>query len=96
MARRKDGKEWGCVPDPEASIAVLDGYMQLAAGVVAKATKDLRKRDPLASLDALIWLTEDGPVWLEALGMELTPEQVLHAAVFRSDRRWKRREKRPV
>lgn len=83
MTIRKDGKEWGSDVTLEASPIMLDPHLGLGAAVVANAVRDLRKRDPVASLDALIWLLfGDGPLWLEILiDQELTPEEVLQCLI---------------
>jgi hypothetical protein len=63
---------------------MIDPGLRLAAAVVASAVDDLRRQDPLVSLDALIWLTfGDGPIWLEALGLDVTPDEIFCSIVGR-------------
>ena len=63
---------------------MIDPSLRLAAAVVASAVDDLRRQDPLVSLDALIWLTfGDGPIWLEALGLDVTPDEIFCSIVGR-------------
>jgi len=48
-------------------------YTSLIVGVLKKAAEDAKKRDPLVSLDARLFLLEDGQLWAEAVGVELGP-----------------------
>lgn len=65
-------------PDPTPSLAVLDPKMRLAAGVVVKAFEDLRGADLVLFLDSLTWLVcGDAWIWLEALGWEKNPTDLL-------------------
>lgn len=43
---------------------------RLAASVCLKALDELRARDPVTQLDALVWLTSsDFPIWADAAGL---------------------------
>ena len=48
-------------------------YISLIVGVLQNAVRDARKRDPLESLDARLFLLEDGPIWAEAAGYDPGP-----------------------
>lgn len=50
-----------------ASRASQEPYVRLAAAVIANAMKDLRERDPVRALDALLWLMGDGLLFLRCL-----------------------------
>jgi len=77
--RRKDGLEWGWAPDPEVSIAHLDGMGLLAARVLEQAVRDaLDTSDETRRLDALLWMVDDGAQpWGEMLGLEVGPDGIL-------------------
>lgn len=49
------------------------GAVRLAAGVVLAASKDLKRVDPVKSLDALCWWLDDesAGIWLEPLGYDV-------------------------
>lgn len=61
---------------PQASLAGLDGFRQIMAGVVLQAINDLTNKDPIVSTGALGWLlSDDAPIWLEAAtGQDLDSE----------------------
>ena len=43
---------------------------QLAIAVVKRAVTDLKGGDPVAALDAALWLTgKEAPLWMDALDM---------------------------
>lgn len=50
-----------------ASRAAIEPYVRLAAAIIANAMKDLRERDTIRALDALLWLMGDGLLFLRCL-----------------------------
>jgi len=53
-------------------------WRALGADVIKQAVKDLRDPNPLTALDALFWLIEDAPMWLDGLGLgDLDPTKAL-------------------
>lgn len=75
MARTRRVEE--CL-DPEPSAGVLDSYMRLAAAVVVQALSDSRDRWAVEkSLGAILWLLDDGVIYLNALGFDCDDISVL-------------------
>jgi len=53
-------------------------HLHLAAAMVARALIDYSGSDPVARLDAALWLLGDGRIYLDALGYPVTdPARVL-------------------
>lgn len=64
----------------EASKGLKDPYLRLAAAIFIAAIRDLKKRDPVVFLDALVWLVfGDGLLWLRLLDFELDSQDLLKA-----------------
>jgi hypothetical protein len=63
------------------SNAVMDadfpGWHALGISVVVQAFADLRDPDPLKALDALLWLLDDSPLWLDGLGWDVDTVKLL-------------------
>jgi hypothetical protein len=62
----------------------------LGMRVVIQAFKDMADGDPLKAIDALLWLLDDCPLWLEGLGLDLDPIQLLANGKVRKVRKWQR------
>jgi len=67
----------------EPGVPVRDGYFRLGCAVLKQAARDAVGIDGVGELrrvDALLWLLDDAPIWLEGLGLgELEPERFLAA-----------------
>jgi hypothetical protein len=47
-------------PDREASLAMVDPWRRLAAGIVLAAVRDLARGDPVERMDAALWFMSPG------------------------------------
>ena len=73
---------------PPASKAVVYPAVRLATAIVNQAVKDLYVYDrPSKATDALLWLCEEGYDWLDTLGVQVTPGQLINMAVTARSRR---------
>jgi hypothetical protein len=65
-------------PDPLPSIVVVDPVAQLACGIFLQAVRDLQlKNMPARSIDALIFLLDDGYFYGDALNIYIPPGEIL-------------------
>lgn len=66
---------------PEPSRVALDPYLSIAAAVVVRSFRDLRRLSEVElALEAFCWLAfGDGLIWLEALGFDADSEKVIQA-----------------
>ena len=77
---------------PHDNVSVLQDNPEAVKGlgmrVVIQAFKDLSDGDPLKALDALLWLLDDCPLWLDGLGLDLDPVKLLASGKVRRLKRW--------
>jgi hypothetical protein len=66
-------------PDPPASRGVVYPEVRLLAGILTQSFFDFRSRDPVKSVDALLFFLdpEGGETFLEAMGYQLEPYKIL-------------------
>ena len=57
-------------------------YRALGSSVILQAFRDLKDDNLLKALDALLWLISDCPLWLDGLGFDYDPVQLLTTSKF--------------